>query len=195
MRRSSFFARFFAGSSAGSLAGFAAALAAGTLAPSSASAQVTGWTHVSGGVMGWQGGEEGELTVSPIMTIDAGVGSSSDDPFVFGGLFRVQPVFGQGADLALLARGATRGFQTDWVGFAIDLGGYQRVWGNHSTGFLGQATLGLPLGFQLAGFGSVGSHDTFGFGGTLGIDFGRLVVYREHLLEWWPNRQPSRASR
>jgi hypothetical protein len=172
---------------------FATVAAAATLVAGSVHAQITGWTHVSGGAMGWKAGEDGELTLSPIMTIDAGVGSSSDDPFVFGGIFRVQPVFGQGADLALLVRGATKSFQTDWVGIAIDLGAYQRAWGNDSTGFLGQAILGLPLGFQLAGFGSVGSHDTFGFGGTLGIDFGRMVVYREHLLEWWPNHRPGRG--
>jgi hypothetical protein len=164
-----------------------------TFTAAGAHAQISGWTHVSGGAMGWRSGAEDPIALSPIMTIDAGVGSSFDEPFLLGGVFRVQPVFGHGVDLALLVRGATRGFQTDWVGIAIDLGAYQRLWDNNSTGFLGQAILGGPLGLQLAGFGSVGSHDTFGFGGTLGIDFARMVVYREHLLDWWPNHRPERG--
>lgn len=156
-----------------------------------ARADVSGWAQVSGGVMGWQAGDGGELTASPTMAIDAGMGSSPRAPFIGGAYFKVMPVFGEGVDLGLLARFANRGFQTDYVGFAFDAGVYQRFWGIESTGFIGQAVLGLPLGFQLAGFGMAGSRETYGFGATLGIDLIRLTVDRQHLLEWWPNPRPS----
>lgn len=156
-----------------------------------AQADVTGWAHVGGGTLGWRGGPDDELKASGLMTIDAGVGSSARDPFILGGYFRVMPVFGHGADLALLARFATQGFQTDYIGFAIDAGAYQRFWGTGSTGFIGQAVLGLPLGFQLAGIGMGGSGSHYGFGATLGIDLVRLTVERRHLLDWWPNPRPN----
>ncbi len=167
------------------------ALIAGTAVASEARADVSGWAHASGGVMGWTAGEEGVLTASPTMTIDAGMGSSPSEPFIVGGYFKVMPVFGEGVDIALMARFATRGFQTDYVGLAFDAGAYQRLWGLESTGFLGQAVLGLPLGFQLTAFGMAGSHESFGFGGTLGLDLVRLTVDRQHLLEWWPNPRPN----
>lgn len=161
------------------------------LGAGTAHAEATGWTHVSGGAMGWQMGPDASLTASPIMTIDAGVGTDPDAPFIFGGLFRVQPVFGEGVDLALYARAATEGFQKDWFGFALDLGAYQRWWGIESTGFSGQLTLGGPFGLQLAALGTAGSNDAFGFGGTLGIDLARLTVFRGHLKGWWPNPDPT----
>jgi hypothetical protein len=168
-----------------------AALGMGLGYAPSAKADVTAWAHVAGGSMGWKGGPDGELTASAMMAIDAGLGTSPRAPWIFGGYFRVMPVFGEGADLALMARFASRGFQTDLIGFAIDAGAYQRFWGADSTGFFGQAVLGLPLGFQLAGFGMGGSNETYGFGGTLGIDLVRLTVDRRHLLDWWPNPRPN----
>ena len=156
-----------------------------------ASADVSGWTHVGGGALGWKGGPDQDLTASAIMSIDAGLGTTPRAPFIFGGYFRVMPVFGEGVDLALLLRFATSSFQTDLFGFAFDAGAYQRFWGTESTGFIGQVVLGMPLGFQLAGIGMGGSGEAFGFGGTLGMDFIRLMVDRQHLLEWWPNPRPS----
>ena len=49
----------------------------------------------------------------------------------------------------------------------------------------------LPVLFEAASaLGTVGSNDSFGFGGTLGLDLVRLTVSRQHLLEWWPNPRP-----
>src|SRR5262245_40214229 len=131
-----------------------------------ASADVSGWTQVGGGALGWKGGADQDLTASAIMTADVGVGTSPRAPFIFGGYFRVMPLFGEGVDLALSARFATSGFQTGYVGFAFDAGAYQRFWGIESTGFIGQVVLGGPLGLQLAAIGMGGSEEAFGFGGT-----------------------------
>ncbi|MCA9625741.1 MAG: hypothetical protein KC731_42255 [Myxococcales bacterium] len=160
---------------------------------SSARADAAGWLHTGGGVLVFKDGSGADLAVQPTMAIDAGVGSSTQAPFIFGGYFRAQPVFGEGLDLALFGRFCNQGFQQGVIGFAIDLGAYQRLWGEKSTGFVGQAVLSGPLGLQLAGLGSVGSHGTFGFGGTLGIDFVRLFIDRQHLTEFWPNMRPSDA--
>lgn len=171
----------------------AACFAAVSAATAAARAEATGWLQLGGGAMGWKGGEEGELALSPIMTIDLGVGTGPLGPVRLGGLLRVMPVFGEGADVALLARFLTNSFQTDWVGFAFDAGVYQRWWSPESTGFLGQATLGLPLGLQLSALGSYGTGQSYGFGGALGLDLVRLTVNRKHLLDWWPNPQSSDA--
>jgi hypothetical protein len=154
-------------------------------------ADVTGWVHAGGGVLGWQGGEDGTLQASPLMIADVGAGTSPRAPFIFGGLFRVMPVFGEGVDIAFSTRFATGGFQSDLIGFAFDAGFYYRYWGADSAGFIGQAILGGPFGLQLNALGMAGGNDTFGFGGTLGIDLVRLTVGRRHFTNWWPNIEPS----
>lgn len=157
-------------------------------------ADAAGWFQSGGGVLAWSGGPEGEedaeLKLSPAMSFDLGVGTSEQMPFILGGYFKVQPILGHGVDLALMARFATIGFQQDWIGFAFDAGAYQRFWTPDSTGFLGQAVLGLPFGLQLAAIGTGGSNNTYGFGGVLGLDLVRLTVSRKHLLDWWPNPRP-----
>jgi hypothetical protein len=176
-----------------------AAFAACTSVCATATADAAGWFHSGGGVLAWKGGPEtsetgADIQLSPALAFDLGVGTTESAPFIFGGYLKLQPVLGHGTDVALMARFATIGFQQDWVGFALDAGAYQRWWGPESTGFLGQAVLGLPLGLQLAAIGTVGNNDSFGFGGTLGLDLIRLTVSRQHLLEWWPNPRPVEAT-
>lgn len=155
------------------------------------------WIHLGGGVLVDKHGEVDGLgqdidpRLTSLMQIDLGMGTEAIGPVIFGGLFRVQPVFEHGADLALLGRVATTGFQTSTIGVAFDAGLYQRWWGYDSTGFLGEVVLGGPLGLQLSAMGSVGTHSTWGFGSALGIDLARLTVHRDHLLDWWPNPKPS----
>jgi hypothetical protein len=156
-----------------------------------ARADATAWAHIGGGAIGWKEGSVEDYEVAPIMPIDLGVGIDDRAPLGLGGVFRIQPVIGEGTDLALMARIATPGFQSSWFGLAVDLGGYHRFWANDSNGFIGQAIVGFPLGLQLAALGTVGSDDASGFGATLGLDFARLTVHRRHLLNWWPNPRPS----
>jgi hypothetical protein len=158
-----------------------------------ARADAAAWFHSGGGVLAFKDAPDADLELAPSLTFDLGLGTSTQKDFIFGGYFRVMPLLGQGADLALMTRFANQGFQKGWIGFAIDLGAYQRFWGVGSTGFTGQAVLGGPFGLQLAALGMVGSNSNWGVGGTLGIDLVRLVVEREHLLDWWPNPRPSDA--
>jgi len=160
---------------------------------SEARADAAAWFHSGGGAIAFKDGPDTAIGVAPTMTFDLGVGSSTQNDFIFGGYFRVFPVLGQGADLAWMARFANQGFQKGWLGFAVDAGLYQRFWGVGSTGFMGQAVLGGPFGLQLAAIGMVGSNSNWGVGGTLGIDFVRLIIDREHLVEWWSNPRPSDA--
>jgi hypothetical protein len=164
------------------------ALAALVSAP--ASADPCGWATIGAGVTAWQQGTEGELQATPTMAIDFGVGSNPDGPVLVGGLMRMQPYIGYGTDLAWMGRVALGGFQSDWVGIALDAGLYQRFWGEGSTGFTGELVLAGPFGLQLTAGGTYGSGKAYGVGGTLGIDFVRLVLGRAHLLEWWPNPHP-----
>ncbi len=161
-----------------------------TFAAAEASAQPTAWAYVGGGALAWQGGNRDELELDPTLVIDAGIGSEPLGPFILGGVYRFQPVFGEGIDMSLAARVATTGFQSSYFGVALDLGGYARFWGPTSGGFYGQAVLGGPLGFQLSFQGMVGGNDTFGFGGSAGIDFVRLAISRDYLQQWWPNPRP-----
>ncbi len=155
-----------------------------------ASAQPSAWAYVGGGALAWQGGDVPDIIMSPTLVIDAGIGTEPIGPVIVGGVFRLQPVIGEGSDMALSLRLATSGFQSGWIGGAIDVGGYARLWGPRSAGVYGQAILGGPFGLQLAVQGMYGGNATYGIGGSLGIDFVRLTISREHLLDWWPNPHP-----
>lgn len=151
-----------------------------------ASADSTAWVFAGGGATGWKQGE-GSLAVNGALSFDVGAGTSPDRPFIFGGIFRLSPILGEGVDVGLLARVATHGFQGGDFGLALDAGGYARGWGDGSTGFAGSLTLGGPIGLQLGVHVSVGTNDAFGLGAVVGIDLLRLTVYRQTLLDWWPN--------
>ncbi len=158
-----------------------------------AAADTSGWAYVSGAGLAWSDADNDKFRFNGSMTIDMGVGTSDQRSFIGGGLFRIQPVFAHGVDLSLLARFCNQGFQTSWVGFALDAGVYQRTWGLKSRGFLGEAVLGGPLGLELAVMGSVGTDSAKGFGANLGVDFARLLVHRSHFDKWWPNPHPERS--
>jgi hypothetical protein len=169
-------------------------------AASSARADASAWVFVGAGALGWKQGEastltpgnEGKFGANAMMTIDVGAGTSPDASFIFGGLFRIQPIFKQGADLAILARACSHGFQAGDFGFAIDAGGYLRTWGPVTgAGFTGGVSLGLPLGFTITAQAEVGSNRALAFGGVAGIDLLRLTVYRKTLLNWWQNPSPA----
>jgi hypothetical protein len=168
----------------------AAGFACVALASLPASADPCGWAHAGAGVMGWQQGDDGVLQATPTLAFDFGVGTNPEWPVIVGGLMRVEPYIGYGADLSWMGRVALGGFQSDLFGIALDLGVYERIWGEGSTGFVGEAVLAAPLGLELTATGTYGTGKAFGFGGTLGIDFVRLIQGRDYLLDWWTNPHP-----
>jgi hypothetical protein len=165
-----------------------------------ARADVSGWAFIGGGALAWKQGEASTMTpfndgtfgANGTMTIEAGVGTTPEARFIFGGLFRLQPIFKHGTDLAWLLRGASHGFQAgDW-GVAVDAGAYLRTWGPQiGGGFAGGVSLGMPLGFTLSVQTEVGTNKALSVGAVAGVDLLRLSVYRETLLKWWQNPSPA----
>jgi hypothetical protein len=178
----------------------ACALAAVVATASPARADATGWASISGGAAIKQGDvvlDEGSVPsgddggqVAPQLQFDAGVGTTPSAPFIVGGLFRISPTLGQRTDFAVMARVATHGFQTGPFGLALEAGGYARADDEASVGFVGGAVLGGPLGVQLTVLASVGTTDEYGGAALLGLDLLRLTIYREDLLDYWPNPLP-----
>jgi hypothetical protein len=162
-----------------------------------AHAEASAWASFSAGAVGFKQATN-DFKFRSTLAIDGGVGTSPTKPFIFGGLFRIAPIIGAGTDLSLSLRGAMRSFQTGPFGIAVDAGAYLRTfgptyvgtkppWSSPTVGFVGGVILGGPLGSQLAILGSGGQHSSFGVSATLGIDLLRLTVYRQSLLDWWPN--------
>jgi hypothetical protein len=169
-----------------SVLGALAALAA--TAP--ARADVSSWAYVGGGMTSFKQ-HKLELKTDPTLAIETGVGTAPRHPLVVGGMFKLQALFGDGADLGLSLRLATRGFVTGNFGLALDVGPYQRFWGEGSTGGQASLVLGAPWGITLTLGGGVGSNDARQFGATLGVDFARLTVYRLAGENWFPNPHPA----
>lgn len=172
------------------LASIAASLALPLLAARAAHAGPTAWAAVGGGAMGWkQTTGTPDFRADGALFIEAGAGIPSRYPVIVGGLFRVTPLLGknEGADMAWLARVCTRGYQVGGFGLAADIGVYARTWGTPSQGFAGSLSLGAPLGLSLSFHAMAGSDDLLAFGGSISLDLLRLTLYRETLLNWWPN--------
>lgn len=155
----------------------------------SARADVSSWLFVGTGPS-WVRHASG-TTSQLSLQIDTGMGTPPSEPVVIGGLFRLQPHFGHGSDVALLLRTATRDFVNGGWGGAIDLGGYERWWGPGSGGASGSLVLGAPWGITLSATGTLGSNDERSVSAVLGIDFARLTVYRTTGGQWWPNTFPA----
>ncbi|MGC4092148.1 MAG: hypothetical protein QM756_30555 [Polyangiaceae bacterium] len=149
--------------------------------PRSARADVSSWMYTGFGA-GVLGREREALSLQ----LDAGMGTPPGR-FVFGGVFRAQPYFKEGTDLALLARVATGGYVQGGFGLALDLGGYERFWGRHSQGGLAALNLGAPWGITASLSGGMGTNDERFASLTLGIDFARLTVYRTSGTQWFSN--------
>lgn len=158
------------------IAWFAAPLAT-VCATSQARADVSSWVFVGGGVSQLAQNSLASSTAGS-MRVHFGMGSDPSHPLIFGGLFSWEPLFGYGSDLSLSLRTATRGYVNGGLGLALDLGPYERFWGEGSVGGAGTLWLGAPWGVSLGLGGSVGSNDARSFSAILGIDFARLTVYR-----------------
>ena len=156
-----------------------------------AHADVSSWAFVGGGASRLEQNTLSARTVSS-MRLQIGMGSDPSHPFIVGGLFSLEPHFGYGSDLALSVRTATRGYVNGQFGLALDLGGYERFWGEQgSAGGTGTLWLGAPWGLALGLGSSVGTNDARGFSAILGIDFARLTVYRNAGTSWFMNPFPA----
>jgi hypothetical protein len=142
-----------------------------------AHADVSSWVFAGGGVSQLAQNTLSSSTVAS-MRVHFGMGTDPSHPLIFGGLFSWEPHFGYGSDLSLSLRTATRGYVNGGLGLALDLGPYERFWGEGSVGGAGTLWLGAPWGVALGLGGSVGSNDARSFSAILGIDFARLTVYR-----------------
>jgi hypothetical protein len=169
-----------------SVLGALAALAAA----GQARADVSSWAYVGGGMTAFKQ-RDLELKVDPTLAIETGIGTAPSHPLVVGGMFKLQALFGDGADLGVSLRLATRSFVTGNFGLALDAGPYRRFWGQGSTGGQAWLLLGAPWGITLSLGGGIGTHDARQFGATLGVDFARLTVYRLAGESWFPNPRPA----
>ena len=155
-----------------------------------ARADVSSWVFVGGGVS--QLAQKGlASSTAGSMRVHFGLGTDPSHPIVFGGLFSWEPHFTYGSDLSQSLRIATRGYVNGGLGLALDLGPYERFWGEGSVGGAGTLWLGAPWGLALGVGGSAGSHDARSFSAILGIDFARLTVYRNSGTNFFLNPFPA----
>ena len=160
------------------------------LSPAPARADVSSWLFLGPGVSHLEQRSQSDVERFSLQ-IDSGLGTPPADPVIVGGLFRIQTHFGEGTDLGLLVRTATRGFVNGGWGGGLDLGGYQRFWGEGSSGFVGSLVLGAPWGVTLSAGGSIGTNDARTLSAVLGVDLARLTVYRRTGDTWWKNPFPA----
>lgn len=155
-----------------------------------AKADASSWAFAGVGPVAFKQGTDA-LAPRAATMFDIGVGTTPDATLIYGGLFRVIPYVSEGVDLALCARIATNGFQAAKFGVAFDAGGYYRISDKPSQGFTGALTVGFPLGFSLAFLGQYGTDNALTLGAIAGLDFLRLTVYRQSLLDIFPNPYPA----
>lgn len=166
------------------------ALAAAVCCAAPARADVSSWMYVGSGVASVEQ-KSLERELDPVIAVETGLGTPASHPVVVGGLFKLAALLGNGADLGLSLRVATRGFVTGGFGLALDAGPYQRFWGAESTGGHAALVLGAPWGITLSLGGGMGSNDARQLGATLGLDFARLTVHRLSGENWLPNPHPA----
>jgi hypothetical protein len=164
--------------------------AAATALSGQARADVSSWAFAGSGATQLQQ-RSFEKRLDPTISIETGLGTPPTHALVLGGMFKLHSYLGDGADLGLSLRLATRGFVTGGFGLALDAGPYQRFWGEGSTGGQAALVLGAPWGITLSLGGGLGSENARQFGATLGLDFARLTVYRLSGESWFPNPRPA----
>jgi hypothetical protein len=157
---------------------------------SPARADVSSWVSAAAGATMLE--DRLGRSTAPTLELKTGIGTPPLGGFLaVGGLLQLQTHFGKGTDLGLVARFATKGYVLGDFGVALDLGGYQRFYGERSRGGLGALVLGAPWGFFLSAGGGLGTKDERHGGLVLGIDFARLTVYRDVGTSSFPNPHPA----
>jgi hypothetical protein len=172
-------------------------LTAGIIAtPSLAQADVSAWAYAGGGVSAVN---DAKWTPNaPLLQLDVGIGTDPAMPVVGGFVFRSYTHFGNGTDLGLLARLTHAGYVNGAFGVALDVGAFQRWWGDKTgPGGLVSVNVALPWGVSLstsAGLTKDGEHLA---ALSLGMDWARFTVHRSVGQNFWPNYSlplPSAAS-
>jgi hypothetical protein len=168
--------------------------------PREARAEPSSWLAVGGGYAFQRNGAADYDARAAALSVTLGVGTSSRNALVVGGVLRSVTYFSLGTDLGLAARVASGGFaRGDW-GIAVDLGVAGRWWARQEYGhFPVQAVVtgGLPWGLQVgvgADLWDVSGDSPKARGGfaVLELDLLRFTVMRNGATTaWWPN--PSAA--
>jgi hypothetical protein len=149
-----------------------------------AHADVSSWVYAGFGPGYLKNASDDRFRYS--LQLETGLGTPPA-ALVFGMMGRLHSFFGDGADLALLFRGATRGFVQGGYGLAVDAGAYQRFWGEGSQGGLASLVIGMPWGITASLGGGYGTNEQRFMTATLGLDFARLTVYRSYGTHWLSN--------
>lgn len=152
--------------------------------PTPAAAEAATWMGVYGG---WTTPElGGDEALSPMFQLEAGIGSDTHRPYVFGLLGRLSQNVDLGTEYGLGLRFASRGFVVgDW-GFALDAMPMHRTFGEDLLGAGASASVSLPWGFRLMLSGTFIDRQ---FGGALavGLDWASFTAHRETGADWWRN--------
>jgi hypothetical protein len=157
---------------------------------SEAHADVSSWMFIGSGPSVIDESDTGSESQAALQ-VETGLGTPPAYDVIGGGMLRMQTHFTQGTDLGLLLRTATHGFVNGGWGAAVDLGGYQRWWGEGSQGLTGSLVLGAPWGITLSVGAGVGNDETRTYTASLGVDLARLTVYRRTGFDWWNNPFPA----
>lgn len=169
------------------------ALAAGVFVASytsRAKADVSTWLGVGAGVTQVHALDFNK-SMAPTLKLSTGMGTDPSHPWIVGGIFRLDTLFGQGSDLSLLMRFANQGYVNGGWGFAVDAGPLARFWGTDAFGGAAVLTVGGPWGLEAGIQTSVGNEHVTSLGCFLGIDLARLTVYRRTGSSWWKNTFPA----
>jgi len=149
-----------------------------------AEADVSSWYSIAPGLSVI---DQGSTLASPLLDVDAGLGTTPEKPFVFGGIFHLGAQFEVGADLGGALRFCSGSYaRGDW-GFGADLGTHYRVATFGGAAASGRILLGAPLGLVLHIGGSYGEGGVGTLSASLGLDFARLSTHRRYLTHVLPS--------
>lgn len=172
------------------IVGFVAALL-GTALSGTAHADVSSWLFAGSGPSAIDRTAQ-TRDVRAAMQLDAGLGLPPSYDVIPGLLFRMNTRFGEGSDVALLIRTATGGYARGNWGFAVDLGAYERWWGDApAPGLAGTLSLGAPWGITVNLDYQQDSSTVRTYAAVVGLDFARFTIYRSTGLGWWSNPYPA----
>ncbi|HMA91207.1 MAG TPA: hypothetical protein VKP30_00915 [Polyangiaceae bacterium] len=157
---------------------------------SHARADVSTWLGVGAGVTQAKAFDF-DQSMTPTFKLSTGMGTDPSHPWIVGGMFRLDTLFGKGSDLSLLMRLASHSYVNGGWGVAVDVGPLARFWGQDSFGGVTVLTLGAPWGLEAGIQASLGNEHASSVGCFVGIDLARLTVYRRTGTSWWKNTFPA----